>query len=37
VFCDDDRVVDEKERDGDKDENDVQDTSGCEKSRVRLA
>jgi hypothetical protein len=31
VFCDDDRVVDEKERDGDNDKNHVEDTSGCEK------
>ena len=37
MFCDDDRVVDEKERDGDQDENDVEDTSGYEKSGVRLA
>jgi len=37
VFCDDGRVVDEKERDEDEDENDVEDTSGCERSGVRLA
>ena len=37
MFCDDDRVVDEKERDGDQDENDVEDTSGYGKSGVRLA
>jgi hypothetical protein len=29
VFCD-DRVVDENERNGDEDENDVEDTSGYE-------
>jgi len=37
VFCNDGRVVDEKERDRDEDENDVEDTSGYEKSGVRLA
>jgi len=37
VFCDDDRVVDKKERDGDDDENDEEDTSGYEKSGVQLA
>jgi len=37
VFCDDDRVVDEKKRDGDEDENDVEDTSGHGKSVVRLS
>jgi hypothetical protein len=37
VFCDDGKVVDEKERDGDEDENDMENTSGYEKSRVRLA
>jgi len=37
VFCDDGRVVNEKERDGDEDENDVEDASGYEKSGVRLA
>ena len=30
MFCGDDRVVDEKERDGDKDENEVEDMSGYE-------
>ena len=34
MFCDDDRVVDKKERDGDEDENDVEDTSRFEKSGV---
>jgi hypothetical protein len=37
VFCDNGRVVEKEERDGDEDENDVQDTSGYEKSRVQLA
>jgi len=37
VFRNDGRVVDKKERDGDEDENDVEDTSGCDKSGVRLA
>jgi hypothetical protein len=37
VFCDDGRVVDEKEREGDKVENDMENPSGYEKSRVRLA
>jgi hypothetical protein len=37
VFCSDGRVVDEKERDGDDDENDVEDTSGYLKYGVRLA
>jgi len=36
-FCDDSRVVDEKERDGDGDENDVEDTSRYEISGVLLA
>jgi len=36
VFCDDGRVVDEKVRDEDEDENDVEDTSGYEKSGVGL-
>jgi len=36
VFCDDGRVEDEKERDGDADENDVEDTSGYENLGVRL-
>jgi len=38
VFCNDGRVVEEKEREmGDEDENEVEDTSGYEKSGVRLA
>jgi hypothetical protein len=37
VFCDDGRVVIEKERDEDEHENDVEDTSGYEKSGVQLA
>ena len=37
VFRDDGRVVDEKESDGHFDENDEEDTSGCEKSWVWLA
>jgi len=37
VFCDDGRVMNKKERAGDVDENDVEDTSGYEKSGVRLA
>jgi hypothetical protein len=37
VFLGDGRVEDEKERDGDENENDVEDTSGYEKSRVRHA
>jgi hypothetical protein len=37
VFCNDGRVVNEKERDGDEDENDVEDMSGYEKSCIRLA
>jgi hypothetical protein len=37
VFCDDGRVVDEKEKDGDDDVNDVEDTSGYDKSGVQLA
>jgi hypothetical protein len=36
VFCDDGRIVEEKERDGDEDENNVENTSGYEKSGVRL-
>jgi hypothetical protein len=36
VFCDNGRVVDEKERDGDEDQNDVEDASRYEKSAVRL-
>jgi len=35
--CDDGRVVDKKEWDGDEDESDMEDTSGYEKSGVRLA
>jgi hypothetical protein len=34
---DDGRVVDKKEGDGDEDENDMEKTSGYEKSGVRLA
>jgi hypothetical protein len=37
VFCDDGRVMDEKERHGDEDENDVEDISRYDKSGVRLA
>jgi len=37
VFCNDGRVVHEKERDVDENENDVEDTSGNEKSGVKLA
>jgi hypothetical protein len=37
VFCDDGRVVDEKARDGDEDENDVEDTSRYGKTEVGLA
>jgi len=37
VCGDDGRVVDEKERDGDEDEKDVEDMSGDAKSAVRLA
>jgi hypothetical protein len=37
VFCDDGKVVDNKERDGEEDENDVEDTSGHEQSGVQLA
>jgi len=36
VFLDDGSVVDNKERDGDEDENDVEDTHGYEKPGVRL-
>jgi len=36
-FSNDGRVVDEKERDGDEAENDMEDTSQPEKSGVRLA
>jgi len=35
--CDDGRVGDKKERDGDEDESDMEDMSGYEKSGVRLA
>jgi len=35
--CDDGRGVDENERDGDEDEDDMEDTSGYETSGVRLA
>jgi hypothetical protein len=35
--CDDGRVVDKKEGDGEEDENDMEDTSSYEKSGVRLA
>jgi len=34
VFCNDGRVVHDKERDGDEDENNVEDTSGYETSGV---
>jgi len=34
VYCDDGSVVNEKQRDGDEDENDVEDTSRYEKSGV---
>jgi hypothetical protein len=37
VFCDDGRVVDKTERDGDEDEQNVEDMSGYEKSGVQLA
>jgi hypothetical protein len=37
VFCDDGRVVDETEKDGDENENDVEDTSKYDKSEVQLA
>jgi len=37
VLCNDGRVVDDKERDRDEDENDVDDTSRYEKTGVRLA
>jgi len=38
VFCNDDRVVDEKEREmADEDGNDVEDTSSYENSGVLLA
>ena len=37
MFCNDGGVVDEKERDGDEVENNVEDRSRYEKSRVRPA
>ena len=37
MYSDDGRVVIEKKRDGDEDENDVEDTSRYDKSGVRLA
>jgi hypothetical protein len=37
VFCDDCSVVHKKGRDGDEDENDVEDRSRYGKSRVQLA
>ena len=37
VFCNDGRVVDKKERDGDEDENNVENMSRCQKAGVRLA
>jgi len=37
VFCDDGRVVDEKERYGVEEENDVEDTSGYAISGLQLA
>jgi hypothetical protein len=37
MFCYDGRVMDEKERDGNEDENDVEKTSGYEKSAVQPA
>ena len=37
MFCDDGRVVDKEERYGDEDENNVEGTSGYEKSGVPLA
>ena len=37
MFCDDGRVVDEKERDGDEEKNNVEDTIGYEKSAVQIA
>jgi hypothetical protein len=37
VFCDNGRVVDEKEKDGDQDDKDVEDTSGNENAVVGLA
>ena len=37
MFCNDGRVVDKKERDGNDGENDVENTSRYEKSGVRVA
>jgi hypothetical protein len=37
VLSDDGRVVDKKERDGDEDESDVQDTSAYQKSGIAIA
>jgi hypothetical protein len=37
VFCNDGRVVNEKQRNGNEDEYDVEDTSGYEESGVQLA
>jgi hypothetical protein len=37
MFCDNGRVMNKKERDGDEDQNDVEDTSGYEETGVRLA
>jgi len=37
VLCDDGRVVDKKEINGDEDEHNVEDMSGYEKSGVQLA
>jgi len=37
VFCNDSRVLDEKKRNGDEDENDMENTSGHEKSGVQQA
>ena len=37
MFCNDNRVIDEKEAEEDEDENNVEDTSGYEKSGVQLA
>jgi len=36
VFCDSGRVMDEKEREGDENETNVEDTSGYDKSGVQL-
>jgi len=37
VFCDDGKVVNKNERDGNEDENDVENMNRCEKLGVRLA